>query len=153
MSNVELKLNEAELVKLYRQPGGRVWFIINRYGERVAQKAQQLAPVDQGGLRGSIKSETRSEGGNPVAYVGSNLKYAVYVHEGTGIYSKTNPRMITPKSGKALRWPAKNNSGSGNRRYRGGSTSAYVYSKSSKGSPGRPFLLNALKAVIPTKVV
>lgn len=151
MSNVQLKLDQGEIAKLMRDANGPAWQATNRAGNTVKNKARQLAPVDQGGLRGSIALEMRNEDG-PVAYVGSNLPYAIYVHEGTGIHAKKNPRPIVPVRAKALRWASKNNSGSGRRRYSGGRTAGYTFSKSSKGSPGRPFLLNALRQVLGSNV-
>lgn len=90
--------------------------------------------------------EMRVDGSSPVGRVGTNLPYGLYVHEGTGLYSKRRPGYIVPVRRKALRWAATNNSGAGRRRYKAGATAAYVYSKRSKGSPGRPFLRDALAA-------
>jgi phage gpG-like protein len=105
-----------------------------------------LAPVDQGQLRSSLTMEMDEERGLPVVRVGTNVKYAIWVHEGTGIYG---PRKtpIRPVRARVLRWPVKNNTGSGRRRYRGGATENYAYAKQVKGSPGRPFLTKALKTV------
>jgi hypothetical protein len=108
------------------------------------REAKRRAPKDTGTLSRSIVMETHVEAGLPVVYVGSSLSYALFVHEGTGIYSKTNPGFIYPRSAQALRWPRINNSGSGRRRYRGGATSSYVFARRVKGTPGRPFLRDAL---------
>lgn len=113
---------------------------------RVLNEARRRAPVDTGRLRGSL-SMVFSVGphGEPVARIGSNLPYAIYVHEGTGIYGPKHS-LIYPVKGKFMRWPAVNNSGTGNRRYKGGKTQLYIFAKSTKGMPGRPFLLQALDA-------
>ena len=143
----EFEVNRAGLVNLLRGRDGAAWYLVYRASNAVRNKARDLAPVNQGGLRGSITVQMRNEDG-PVGYVGSNLKYAVYVHEGTGIYAKRNPKMIVPVRKRVLRWPSVNNSGRGRRRYQGGGTAGYVYSMKSKGMRGRPFLRQALIAVL-----
>jgi hypothetical protein len=110
----------------------------------VLREAKRIAPKDTATLSRSITLETHIQGGVPVVYVGSPLEYAIYVHEGTGLWSTRGPRPIVPVRKKALRWPIKNNTGRGRRRYRGGQTAGYRFSKRSAGSPPKPFLTNAL---------
>lgn len=61
----------------------------------VERVAKQKCPTGEAGgndtvpLRQSIMHEVRLEGGRVVGIVGSGLDYAVYVHEGTGIRSRT----------------------------------------------------------------
>lgn len=113
---------------------------------RVVNAARRLAPVDTGRLRASITQEfSTGYGGAPVVRIGSNLPYAIFVHQGTGIYGPKGQR-IFPKHGKFMVWPAINNSGSGSRRYKGGRTAMYVFARSTRGMPGRPFLVQALDA-------
>lgn len=113
---------------------------------RVLNDARRRAPVDTGRLRASL-AVTFSAGpsGDPVARIGSNLPYAIFVHEGTGLYGPRHA-MIRPVRARFMRWPAVNNSGSGTRRYRGGATQLYIFAKETRGMPGRPFLLQALDA-------
>jgi phage gpG-like protein len=112
---------------------------------RVLNAARRLAPVDEGRLRASIAVEFSREGDTTVARIGSNLPYAMFVHEGTGLYGPRHA-MIRPRAKQFMRWPVKNNSGSGNRRYSGGSTSSYAYARQTRGVPARPFLRDALDA-------
>lgn len=42
--------------------------------------------VDTGTLRASIAYKVRGRGANAEAFVGSNVHYAIYIHEGTGIF-------------------------------------------------------------------
>ncbi len=113
---------------------------------RVLNAARRNAPVDEGRLRASIAVEfTTDRDGSPVARIGSNLPYAIFVHEGTGIYGPRGA-MIRPRTRQFMRWPVKNNSGSGNRRYSGGSTSSYAYARETRGVRPRPFLRDALDA-------
>lgn len=113
---------------------------------RVLNAARRGAPVDQGQLRASLHIEyTFGPNGEPIARIGSNLKYAIFVHEGTGIYGPTG-QPIRPKHGRFLVWPVKNNSGIGRRRYKGGRTVQYAFARQVRGVRGRPFLVNALDA-------
>jgi hypothetical protein len=66
--------------------------------------AKQYAPIEHGFLRGSINTKGPVvTGTNVEASVGTNLDYARYQEEGTGIYGpKKTP--ITPKKGKLLVW-------------------------------------------------
>lgn len=43
---------------------------------------------DLGQLAGSIKSDTEIKGSEINGYVSANTEYALFVHEGTGIYAK-----------------------------------------------------------------
>lgn len=144
---VTLRTDRAALAELLSGRNGPVFQIINQKANQVSNIAKSLAPVDEGRLRQSITYEVRSEADGPVGVVGTNVEYAIFVHEGTGLYSKRNPRLIRPVRARALRWPTKNNSGVGRRRFRGGQTAGYTFSKSSKGVKGRPFLTDALKRV------
>lgn len=141
------RLDNEGLRNVLSGQDGAVWLSVLRTAKRVENSAKRKAPVDQGKLRASITTEMRSENNTPVAVVGSNLEYAIYVHEGTGLWSKRKPGPIRPVRAKVLRWPRKNQSGSGRRRYRGGRTDAYVYAKQSAGSPPKPFLTDALREV------
>jgi len=140
------KLDEAQLRALYTSPQGPVWQELHRQGRAVLRTAQVLVPTDQGQLKSSIKLEMDTERGLPVARVGTNVKYAIWVHEGTGIYG---PRKtpIRPKSARVLKWPVKNQSGQGARRYKRGKTSAFAYAKQVKGVRPRPFLRLALERI------
>lgn len=54
----------------------------------VETHAKQNCPVDLGILRASITSETEVTESEITGRIGSNLEYAPYVHNGTGIYAK-----------------------------------------------------------------
>lgn len=98
---------------------------------RVLSGARRRAPVDRGQLRASISVQfTRAPNGAPVARIGSNLPYALYVHEGTGIYG---PRgvPITPVRGKYLVFTPRG-------------AKRPVFATSVKGMRGRPYLADAL---------
>lgn len=71
----------------------------------VENEAKKNCPVDNGALRASITSEVSVDESGITGRIGSNLEYAPYVHEGTGIYAKDGNGRKTPwgyvaKSGK-----------------------------------------------------
>lgn len=146
-----LRLDSAGLQALLSSPQGPVARDIQRRTNRVRNAAIRRVPVDEGRLKNSITMEMGMSGGTVVGRVGTNVEYAIYVHEGTGIYVGRD--YITPKRGKYLRWPYKNNSGRGRRRYRAGATEQYVYAKRVKGVPPRPFLRDALAAADGTTII
>lgn len=53
----------------------------------VENKSKQNCPVDDGTLRASITHSIEIKGHDIVGKVGSNLEYAPYVHQGTGIHA------------------------------------------------------------------
>lgn len=115
---------------------------------RVLNAARRAAPVDQGNLRASIGVEFTVVMGDAVARVGSNLEYAIYVHQGTGIYGPRGAP-IFPRSGRFMVWAVRNNNyvaTGGSRRYSGGATQEFAFARQTKGVRGRPFLIEALSA-------
>jgi hypothetical protein len=137
---------DAAQVRALGADGGAVFMEVQRIGNRVLNAARANCPVDQGALRASLTLQMEQRGTTLVAVVGTNLEYGLFVHEGTGIYAGRG--MIVPKRGRYLRWPAKNNSGAGRRRYANGRTAAYVYARAVRGVKGRPFLTDALREAV-----
>ncbi len=88
--------------------------------------------VDTGRLRASINTQLISRDGAPAVIVGTNVFYARFVHDGTGLYGPRG-RKITPKRAKVLRWHSKK-------------TGRYAYAKSVRGMQRNRFLKNALQA-------
>lgn len=138
-------LNQKALNDLLQSDGSGIARDLMRRANNVENQAKRLCPVDQGRLRASIRRELATDSGELVARVGTNVEYAMFVHEGTGLYGPRG-RYIVPVRKKVLRWAQVNNSGRGRRRYRGGRTESFVYSKRSSGFRGRPFLRDALPA-------
>lgn len=58
--------------------------------------AKNLCPVDDGVLRNSITYEVDDE--KQECSIGTNLEYAPYVHQGTGIYATNGDGRKTPWS-------------------------------------------------------
>lgn len=55
----------------------------------IEKAAKEKAPEETGDLRQSIQSEVEMQGSKGTAKVYTNNQYAIYVHEGTGIHSRT----------------------------------------------------------------
>lgn len=62
----------------------------------VEKKAKELAPVDIGILRASIKSEVSFKDNEICGSVFSTLDYAPYIEFGTGVYAKEGKGRMTP---------------------------------------------------------
>jgi len=145
LASVTFKLNEAAAKSLTIAAAEKD---LRVRANRVLNAARRGAPVDEGRLRSSLHVEFITVDGVPVARIGSNLEYAIFVHEGTGLYGPRHD-YIYPRNGKFLVWPAKNNSyvsTGGPRRFVGGKTAAFVFAKRVRGMKGRPFLTEALAA-------
>lgn len=90
----------------------------------VQSRATRLAPVDTGTLKNSIAYEVTQR----QATVGTELHYAPYVHEGTGIYGPLR-REIRPVTASVLSWVGRD----GRR----------VFARFVRGMRPRPFLRDA----------
>lgn len=63
---------------------------LNFVGLQAQKYAQQLSPFDQGDLQASIHAEKAQKSGNEYfLYVGSNVYYAKWVHDGVGRGKRT----------------------------------------------------------------
>lgn len=133
MSGVHIRTDKTALRKMLRSPEGQVARGIYKLGKKVERKAKRYTPVDQGVLRNSITTELVIRK-MPVARVGTKVKYALYVHEGTGIYGPKGVP-ITPKNSKLLVFTSRK-------------TKNLVFTKSVKGMKGTPYLRRALLEVV-----
>ena len=61
---------------------------VDRACQLVENEGKRNCPVDDGTLRASITHTVERTNTNIVGTVGTNVEYAPYVHEGTGIYAK-----------------------------------------------------------------
>lgn len=73
-----IALDSAELARVLLGPDGPVMRELLRRGRNVETLAKELCPVDFGRLRSSITTQPVPEG---YVLVGSNVEYAIYVHE------------------------------------------------------------------------
>lgn len=113
-----------------------------RRGFKVQAKARVLLAggagrprrIDTGILRSSIQVKLMEATGKPRVRIGTNRRYAMWVHDGTGIYGpKRMP--ITPKRGKVLAFKSV--------KY---GKSKTIFAKSVKGMRRNQFLKDALPA-------
>jgi phage gpG-like protein len=133
------RLDPAAIRALVTSPRGGVVQDLLRRGLLVETQAKRNLGgvggpkrVDTGRLRASINTQLVTRNGEPAVLVGTNVFYARWVHDGTGIYGP-RARRITPKNHKRLRFRP-----SGSRKY--------VYARSVAGMRGNPFMRNALHA-------
>jgi hypothetical protein len=146
-ASVTHKLDPAAIQKLLTSPQGGVYRDMMRRGLRVETRAKQnlqTGPkrVDTGRLRASISTQMVVVNGKPVAMVGTNVSYALYVHEGTGLYGPAH-KMIVPVNKKVLRWKTR---GAGQAGRRAAGKGGYTFAMQSSGMRPNPFLKNALPA-------
>lgn len=133
------QLNPAALRTLLTSQRGPVVRDLLRRGLAVESQAKRNLSgeggpkrVDTGRLRASIATVVVYRNGDPVVLIGTNVRYARWVHDGTGIYGPHHTPIV-PRRAKFLRF-----------RPRG--SSRYVYARSVKGMRPNPFMRNALPA-------
>lgn len=131
-SSIKVRLSPGEVQAMLRGPNGPVARDIYRRGKRVEGRAKRLAPVDTGRLRASISTEMLRRD-TPTARVGTNVKYATFVHFGTGLYGPRGA-LIRPVRASVMVFTP-----------RGGSP---VFTRFTRGVRPRPFLQDALPAAL-----
>lgn len=124
-----LVFDDDAIKVLLTSPQGPVAKDLLRRGYRVESRAKQLCPVDQGQLRASISTQLEVERGSLQVVVGSSLKYAIFVHEGT--------RPHWPPKGALAGWA---------RRHGMASEFPVRRAIARRGTRPRPFLRDALSA-------
>jgi hypothetical protein len=131
---VNVQWDDAELGRMLGPQGvvGRDNFARTK---RVENQAKRLCPVDTGRLRASIQSTMPSGSGNVVvSYVYTDVNYARFVIEGTGLFGP-HRTPIVPVTSPVLVFTPKGASGP-------------VFARSVRGSRPQPFLTDALPAAI-----
>lgn len=129
-------VTEAELIGRFRKTQAQD---LLKRGLKVQARARLLLSgasghpkrVDTGALRSDIQVQLRTLGGHPVVRVGTNKRYARFVHDGTGIYGPRR-RRIVPTTKKALAFQSRR----GRR----------IVVRSVRGMPPNEFLKDALSA-------
>lgn len=117
-------------------PQGGVAKDLFRRGKKVETRAKlnlSRSPrrVDTGLLRSSINTQLVSQGGKISVRVGTNVVYALFVHDGTGLYGPKGA-YIYPKTSKYLSWKTKNGK--------------QIYVKRTRGMKPNRFLADAIDA-------
>lgn len=126
------EVNRVALRELLLGNSGPVARDLSLKAQRVTNAAKRRCPVDTSRLRSSIRFTVISEGARLYALVGSDLHYALFVHEGT------RPHWPPPLQPWAKRhgFPA----GAA-----GGWRVAAIIAR--RGTKARPFLTEALESV------
>lgn len=133
------RLNPGAIRVLMTSPSGPMARALLRRGLLVESQAKRNLGgiggpkrVDTGRLRASITTQLVQRNGTLWVIIGTNVSYARFVHNGTGIYGAAH-REIRPRRAKFLR-------------FRSPTTRRWVFARKVKGMPANPFLLNALPA-------
>lgn len=123
-----VRLDTAAITRLLNSQSGPLVRDLALRAQRVTNGAKRRCPVDQGRLRSSIRWVLRSDSRGLHAVVGTDVEYALFVHEGTRDHD------IRPRRARVLRFPST--------RGRGGF--AYARIVHHPGTTGVPFLRDAL---------
>lgn len=128
--NVVIDVNNRFIARLLRSPAGPLARNMLTRGNRVQREARRRIHSRTGNLSRSVGVEVVIANGGAGVRIGTDLSYARFVHDGTGIYGP-NHQLIKPQSKKALAFDG-----------RGGA----VVVASSRGQRGTRFLIEALRA-------
>jgi hypothetical protein len=147
VSHVHHVFNDAQLQYILKSPSGAVAKDLIKRGARVESRAKRNLSggisgpkrVNTGHLRSSIKSQLLVRPEGLAVRVGTSVRYARWVHDGTGLYGPFHT-LIRPTRGKVLVWRSAVY-GAKKGKWRG-----KVVVHSTKGMRPNPFLANALPA-------
>ncbi|KGI79382.1 hypothetical protein IL38_24100 [Actinopolyspora erythraea] len=142
-------MHSRQVAAFVTSEAGPVVRQVHRETEKVRNAAVRRCPRDTGTLAASLEATVHVTGMRVTGIVGSRLDYALYVHEGTGIYGPKK-RPIYPVSAQVLRFKPSRGAGPARRGSRGSSPErrgGYVYARWVRGMPPHPFLVEALEAV------
>ena len=119
--------NPAGVAEVLRSRDGVVGRMLAVRCIRVTAEAKRLCPVNHGRLRGSIRWRIDADAKGPVGIVGTDVEYAIFVHEGTTAHG------IDPVNAQALWWEGAQHP---------------VAHVNHPGTKGTPFLRDALRVAI-----
>lgn len=122
---------------------------VTSIGNKVQGVARRRAPRKTGKMAASIHVTVLASPGFVYADITAGTTYAVWRHEGTGVFAGRPP--LTPKRGRYMRFQRTRNIGpllpQGGFRRGPRKPSAVVYARSVRGQPGSPFLVSAITDV------
>lgn len=130
-------MHQGAINELLRSPSGPVHREVSSVLRKTEAIAVATAPVDEGRLRNARTSSVVDEAVRLRGRLEFTADYALFVHEGTGIYGPRGTP-IKPKRSEYLVFRGRDGS--------------LVFARQVKGMPGRPWLVNALKAASPWPV-
>lgn len=79
----QVKLSHEGLKVVLASPAGPVAKHVMLLGQRVVNQSKRYCPVDTSRLRNSIRQASYASSQGFYVMVGTDVKYALYVHEGT----------------------------------------------------------------------
>jgi hypothetical protein len=133
------RLNSGAVQAMLKAPNGGVARELLRRGLLVETQAKRNLGgvggpkrIDTGRLRSSIATQLVTRDGAPAVLIGTNVFYAKWIHDGTGVHGPRHTRIV-PVRAKFLRFRPK-----GSR--------TFVYRRSVAGMVRNQFLKNALAA-------
>jgi hypothetical protein len=149
-TRIVVTVDQTAVREYVTSPSGPVYRFVEEKAKAVQQSAKRYCPSASGALRNSIDIQMLISAMTVYALVGSRLGYAIYVHEGTGIYGPRHA-MIFPVKGKFLVFtPSGGSAGSWGQAGSGsGGAGGTVFARSVKGIPSTPFLYQAMLAELP----
>lgn len=145
---VTVSVNTDRMLAALRDPSGPAAQFVERRCQLAENFSKLACPVNKGRLRRSIRHEAHAEQTRVVGSVYTDVPYARFVHEGTGIYGPKRA-FIYPKRGQYMVFESSGAFGpvrkSGRRKGRGN----VVFARRVRGSPPSPFLVQGLEAAMP----
>lgn len=126
MARVNINWYEAPLDRLLNQPGGDVGKYLAIKGNEILASARTRVGVRTGRLRASLHMRHLRDARGQYLWIGSDVSYALDHHEGT------KPHVITPKTGKVLRFVSRGRI-------------VYAHSVNHPGTRANRYLSDALK--------
>jgi hypothetical protein len=114
------------LDRLLNQEGGPVGQYLKDKGNEILVSARARVGVRTGALRASLHMRHMRDPRGQRIWIGSDLNYALAHHEGT------KPHVITPKSGKMLRFVSRG-------------TVVYAHAVNHPGTKANKYLADALR--------
>jgi hypothetical protein len=126
MANVKINWFEGPLDRLLNQPGGEVGQYLQKKGNEILASARTRVGVRTGRLRASLHMRHMRDARGQYLWIGSEESYALDHHEGT------RPHVITPKTGKVLRFVSRGRI-------------VYAHSVNHPGTRANRYLSDALK--------
>ena len=100
---IHVHIHQQEVNDFLSGPSGPVVRAVTAVGQQVLNEAMRRCPVDEGRLRASHDLAVQVDGTRVTARVGTDLDYAMYVHECTGLYGPKQA-LIYPVSAKVMTW-------------------------------------------------
>ncbi len=74
---------------MLHSPNGMTGREITRRGERVLTRARELVGIASGRLYNSLRLSRATVGGEVAVNISTNVRYARFHHDGTGIFGRT----------------------------------------------------------------